>query len=220
MNAYRIGYGSDTITRADGTVVRVQPGMEVTREDAERDLERRKGEFQQGIIGEIGVDTWSGYGENVQAALTSIAYNYGSLPTSVARAATMGDPELIAQAVEGLKGHNDGVNAGRRQREADLIRGGGATGSAAYITAKTELQRRFNDSAVDLWDGVKRAFDDGYSPTSDELNELAAMFPLISDSKTRDEIVDRLNQEGALDALDGIQQFQLREMIDDSRRAA
>lgn len=220
VDAYRIGYGSDTITRADGTIVRVRPGMEVTREDAERDLERRKGEFEQGIIGDIGVDSWSGYGKNVQAALTSIAYNYGSLPGSVARAAATGDPELLAQAVEGLKGHNDGVNAGRRQREADLIRGGGATGSAAYITAKTELQRRFNDSAVELWSGVRRAFDDGYSPSAEELNELTAMFPLISDAKTRDEIVGRLNQEGALDALDGVEQFRLREMIDDSRRAA
>lgn len=220
VNAYRIGYGSDTITRADGTIVRVRPGMEVTREDAERDLARRSAEFQQGIIRDIGVDSWSGYGENVQAALKSIAYNYGSLPGSVVRAASSGDPELIAQAVEGLKGHNDGINAGRRQREADLIRGGGATGSAAYVAAKSELQRRFNDSAVGLWNGVKAAFDDGYSPTADELNELAAMFPLISDAKTRDEIVERLNREGALDALDGIEQFHLREMIDDSRRAA
>lgn len=220
VNAYRIGFGSDTITRADGTIVRVRPGMEVTRADAERDLERCKGEFQQGIIRDIGVDAWSGYGENIQAALTSIAYNYGSLPRSVVRATETGDAELIAQAVEGLKGHNDGINAGRRQREADLIRGGGAIGSAAYVEATRQLQAKFNDSAVDLWSGIKRAFDAGYSPTADELDELAAMYPLISNAKTRDEISNRLQQQGALDALTQLDQVRLREVIEEGKRAA
>lgn len=31
VNAHRVGYGSDTITKADGTVIKVQPGMTVTR---------------------------------------------------------------------------------------------------------------------------------------------------------------------------------------------
>lgn len=220
VNAYRVGYGSDTITREDGTVVRVTKDMRVTRADAERDLARRSKEFERGIVSDIGSEAWEEAPENVRAALKSIAYNYGSLPRSVARAAASGDPEALAEAVEGLKGHNDGVNAGRRQREADMIRGGGVAGSAAYVEATRQLQAKYNDSAVELWGGIKRAFEQGYSPTADELDELVAMFPLISNDKTRKEISDRLQQEGALDALSGVEQFRLREMIADSEAAA
>jgi GH24 family phage-related lysozyme (muramidase) len=220
VNAYRVGYGSDTITRADGTVVRVTKDMTVTREDAERDLARRTKEFQGGIVAAIGQEAWDEAPENVRAVLSSVAYNYGRLPRSVARAAASGEPELLAEAIEGLKGHNDGVNAGRRQREADMVRGGGAAGSAAYVEATRQLQAKYNDSAVELWGGIKRAFDDGHSPTADELSELVALFPLISNDKTRKEISDRLQQEGALDALSGVEQFRLREMIAESEEAA
>src|SRR3990167_11056337 len=44
-NAYRVGYGSDTVTRADGTIVPVTKDTKVTGDDAERDLARRSGEF-------------------------------------------------------------------------------------------------------------------------------------------------------------------------------
>ena len=36
---------SDTITKADGTIVKVQKGMIINKEDAERDLARRTREF-------------------------------------------------------------------------------------------------------------------------------------------------------------------------------
>jgi GH24 family phage-related lysozyme (muramidase) len=128
VTAHRVGYGSDTITRADGSVVRVQPGMRVSKEDAERDLSRRRTEFQQGIVSSIGAESWSSLSASQQASLTSIAYNYGSLPKSVTRALKSGaGVEGVAKAIEGLKGHNDGVNASRRQQEADIFRSGGAT---------------------------------------------------------------------------------------------
>lgn len=139
VNAYRTGYGSDTITTADGKVIRVQPGMRVSKEDAERDLSRRRAEFQQGIIGTIGEDQWSGLSAGQKAALTSIAYNYGSLPKSVARALKAGGgTEAVAKAIEGLKGHNGGVNAKRRQKEANIFRNGGSVpvkvaGANSYI---------------------------------------------------------------------------------------
>jgi hypothetical protein len=41
VNALRTGYGSDTVTLADGRVVPVTADTRVTREDAERDLARR-----------------------------------------------------------------------------------------------------------------------------------------------------------------------------------
>lgn len=121
VNAWRIGYGSDTITRADGTVVKVQPGMTITREDAERDLDYRLTQREGKVAQEqIGVQGWGALSGNARAALASVAYNYGSLPNSVVQAAKTGNPEAIAQAVSQLS-----ANPARRKREAALIRAGG-----------------------------------------------------------------------------------------------
>lgn len=123
VNAYRVGYGSDTITRADGTVVKVTPGMSVSREDAERDLARRSKEFEATAIGQVGPDAWAALAPNARSALTSVAYNYGSLPNSVVQAVKGGDVTAIANSVAGLQGHNDGVNRDRRLKEAAIISG-------------------------------------------------------------------------------------------------
>ena len=123
VNANRVGYGSDTITREDGSVVRVTPGMAVSRADAERDLERRIADFQGGIVENIGQVRWDGLPSNVQAALTSVAYNYGSLPRNVIAAIKTGDVGQIAASVEALGDDNGGVNSDRRRQEAELIRG-------------------------------------------------------------------------------------------------
>lgn len=121
VNAYRVGYGSDTTTLADGRVVKVTPGMKITREDAERDLvyrlSQREGAQARKQIGE---QAFSAMPANVQAGLLSVAYNYGSLPSDVVAAVKTGDPAQIAAAVRALP-----ANSGRRQREADLIAGNG-----------------------------------------------------------------------------------------------
>lgn len=117
-DAWRIGYGTDTITRADGTVVRVKPGDKISREDAERDLRRRIPEFQRVAAGQVGADVWNKLPGNVQAALTSVAYNYGNLPKTVVAAVATGDVNQIAGAVEGLS-----ANKERRRKEAAVIRG-------------------------------------------------------------------------------------------------
>ena len=131
VNAWRVGYGSDTITRADGSVVKVTKDMRVSREDAERDLQRRlSSEFGPRAAGQVGADTWNKLPRNVRAALGSVAYNYGSLPGSVVAAARGGDVEAIAGAVESLS-----ANKGRRQREAAIIRTGVAPGGDATFTA-------------------------------------------------------------------------------------
>ncbi|AVX04240.1 hypothetical protein MXMO3_01714 [Maritalea myrionectae] len=123
VNAYRVGYGSDTVTRPDGTVEKVRPGMVITRADAERDLQRRIGEFQSVVIGQIGQDKWNSFSPNIQAALTSVSYNYGSLPDRIIDEVESGDPQSIASAVAGLAGDNEGVNRNRRMREARIIQG-------------------------------------------------------------------------------------------------
>lgn len=126
VNAYRAGYGSDTTTLPDGTVVPVRQGMTVSREDAERDLARRIPEFTQRAAAAIGEDRFAALPPNAQAALISIAYNYGTLPGRIREAARSGDVAALSQAVAGLAADNQGVNAGRRREEAAMIAGGNA----------------------------------------------------------------------------------------------
>ncbi|ERF77436.1 integrating conjugative element protein [Gallibacterium anatis] len=127
VNAHRAGYGSDTITKADGTIVKIQPGMSISREDAERDLARRTKEFANTARQNVSASTWDKLPPNAQAALTSIAYNYGSLSklNSIVNAAKIsansGDMTTLANAVRRLQYHNNGVNAKRRNQEADYI---------------------------------------------------------------------------------------------------
>lgn len=121
VNAHRIGYGSDTITKPDGSIVKVTPGMKVTPEDAERDLARRITEFQNHAASQVGVDKWKALPQGAQAALTSVTYNYGSLPKSVIKAVDTGSPAIIAGAVRALGSDNKGVNRNRRNQEANMI---------------------------------------------------------------------------------------------------
>lgn len=133
VDAQRVGYGSDTITKADGSIHKVKKGDKVSRADAERDLKRRTAEFENKTIKQVGGKEWSALPANARAALISTTYNYGTLPDKVANAVKTGDVEAIAQAVEGLKGHNNGINSGRRQREANIIRGADGIRGAGKI---------------------------------------------------------------------------------------
>ena len=120
-NAYRTGYGSDTVTQPDGTVVPVKSDTSITKDDAERDLARRTGITQNDIQSKIGADTWNKLTPDARVALTSTAYNYGSLPDSVASVAQNGQASDIATAINNLGGDNEGINAVRRSKEASLI---------------------------------------------------------------------------------------------------
>lgn len=139
VNHHRVGFGSDTVTTSDGKVLKTQQGMTVSREDASRDLTRRIGIYQRNIIDTVGADKWSGLSPAAQAAVTSVAYNYGSLPFSVGNAIATGGPAEIAAAIRGLAGHNGGVNAGRRNKEADAAASGSAAGG--------EMVRNVNSAA-------------------------------------------------------------------------
>ncbi|MGX1353365.1 GH24 family phage-related lysozyme (muramidase) [Bradyrhizobium elkanii] len=123
VNHFRVGFGSDTITREDGSVVEVKPGMTVTPVDAARDLQRRIVQTQGKIAGTIGQDKWDALSAPAKAAMSSVAYNYGTLPQSVADAARTGGPAEIATAIRGLSGDNAGVNNKRRNAEADAVLG-------------------------------------------------------------------------------------------------
>ncbi|HMO30406.1 hypothetical protein [Enterovirga sp.] len=152
VNAYRSGYGSDTITRADGSVVRVAPGMQVSREDAERDLARRiNTEFLPKAAQTVG-GAWDGLPQAAKEALVSVTYNYGSLPGSVAEAARTGDVNAIAGAIRGLAGHNGGVNANRRNQEAAHAAGGSSGGVPQVPTMPwTAEQLKANPHLLPDW---------------------------------------------------------------------
>ncbi|MBV7408771.1 lysozyme [Maritimibacter sp. DP1N21-5] len=127
VNAYRGGYGSDTITRADGSVVPVVQGMHITREDADRDRQRRlRTEFAPSAIKAVGEDTWNRLTPGQQGALQSLAYNYGAGAWSgslanVAAAVRSGDVAAAQSAIQALGSHNGGVNRDRRNSEAAIF---------------------------------------------------------------------------------------------------
>lgn len=131
-NAWRIGYGSDTITLEDGTFKKIgsnpnkKPKVTVNRAGADRDLARRIPEFQRdGIIAYVGQDAWDALDEGAKAAVTSLAYNYGSLDglPSLQRAVRSGDNQRIADAIVARGGDNDGINDERRRIEASYVLG-------------------------------------------------------------------------------------------------
>ena len=124
---YRVGYGSDTITRPDGSVVKVQAGMTISKEDAERDLQRRiSTEFLPRVKSQLGA-AYDGLTPNAQASLASLAYNYGSVPSSVVAASKSG-PEALSTAIASL-----GANARRRKTEAQYALGGYTAGGQGSI---------------------------------------------------------------------------------------
>ena len=94
VNALRAGYGSDTTTLADGTVKRITKDTVVSKEDAERDLARRVTDFANIAQKEIGAN-FSNLTPQAQAAITSVAYNYGTTKkvAGLVKAAQAGDNE-------------------------------------------------------------------------------------------------------------------------------
>lgn len=152
-NAWRIGYGSDTITRADGTVIpmsrnrKVKPDVTVTKDDAERDLRRRVPQFQRdGVIRYVGEAAWNKLPPEAKAAVTSLAYNYGSIANlrSIKRAIVSGDTKKLADAIKARGVDNGGLNAQRRADEAKLVlsaRPAPARGNMAEQRAEQSLMR-------------------------------------------------------------------------------
>ena len=120
VTAFRAGHGSDTTTKADGTVVKVTEGMVVSEEDALRDLKRREAKFRSRAKKQSG-KIWGSYGDATKAALTSYTYNYGSLTDTLVKAVRSGDKRRIATEIRARGEDNDGVNRNRRDAEADLV---------------------------------------------------------------------------------------------------
>lgn len=157
VNAFRAGYGSDTVTLDDGTIQKVTQGMAVTQTDAMRDLVRRIAEFQEGVKRQVGSDRYSAFSPDQQAALTSIAYNYGSLPKRIIDAVKTGTSEEIAAAVRGLGGDNGGINRGRRNAEAAILGRGGSALAASTEKLISERDNKVEKVISDLTLEMKKA---------------------------------------------------------------
>ena len=154
VNAWRTGYGHDVVVREDGSVEKVTKDTKVTRQDAERTMEylinNREGKQAREQVG----DAWRGLPSNVQSALYSVAYNYGSLPSSVVNAAKSGDTEAIATAVGNLS-----ANPQRRQREAALIRGGEVDSFNPYEDLDFETRMKLVNASESAIEERNKTFD-------------------------------------------------------------
>jgi GH24 family phage-related lysozyme (muramidase) len=131
VNAYRIGYGSDTITSANGSYRSVKKGDTITQAQADLDLARRIPEFEKVIIRQVGADAWNKLPDQAKAGLISFAYNYGSIAKkSLREAIVKGNLNEIANTlISSTINDNAKLSAGtrealkkRRQYEADLIK--------------------------------------------------------------------------------------------------
>lgn len=143
--AYRAGYGSDTTTDASGKVTAITSQSVVTLADSIRDLERRIGEFQDGIKSDIGADRFSSFTEEQQAVLTSIAYNYGSLPDRIINAIKGGSETDVYNAIKGLGGDNAGINRDRRNSEAEMFISGAPAGIKKGIESQEDFAKRLEE---------------------------------------------------------------------------
>lgn len=126
VNALRLGYGTDTITNIGGNFRNVRAGDQVTRADAERDLDRRlRTEFIPAVVNAVGETAWNTLTQVQQAVLTSLSYNYGagafksnSRLAAIAKSVREGAFAEAANQISNLTS-----NPKRRQREANLFAG-------------------------------------------------------------------------------------------------
>lgn len=162
VNAYRVGYGSDTITLSDGTIRQVTEGMRITRADADRDLVRRiTQEFMPAVANAIGQERFNGLDPRQQAVLTSLAYNFGlgafapgeSL-AGVAEAVRNGSAEGVADAIRALGSSQFDPNSdtgrgliARRNREAALFESGGTIDLSGYVSAQEQATKLAEEEA-------------------------------------------------------------------------
>ena len=156
VNNWRIGYGSSTVTKADGSVYRLsnnrseKPTITITREDADRDLHRRiSDEFIPSVKKDLGSDAYNAWEPGTIAALTSICYNYGSLPTSIIDAANTKTTSTLVDAVRALGTHNGGINKKRRNKEADYI-----VAAENYIAGASDATDFVGNTASTGWNSL------------------------------------------------------------------
>jgi hypothetical protein len=153
VNNWRIGHGSSTITLDDGSIYRLsddrsnKPTITITVKDADRDLRRRiSDEFIPKVKKSLGSNAYDVWEAGTIAALTSICYNYGSLPKSIINAAKTKTTRTLINAVQALETDNAGINKTRRNKEADYI-----ADAENYIAGVTDVKDFVANTASTGW---------------------------------------------------------------------
>lgn len=105
---------------------RVKMGDKITEEEARQIKAAHIEEHRKRLLREVPEETYAKVPDNVKAALESKVFNYGSLGKPLARLVTAatetGDYKPVSDYFRNvLSKHNRGVNAWRRNDEADLI---------------------------------------------------------------------------------------------------
>lgn len=177
VNAFRVGFGSDTVTRANGAIEKVTKDTVVSLADAQRDLERRLVEFQNGIQQAVGIDTWNSLNEAQQAALTSIAYNYGELPQRIVAAIEGGGgAEAVANAIAGLGSDNGGINKRRRNEEAQAFLSG-----TGISMSEAGLGTSGKKTPAELFQGDVQQIQARIAALNAEFEAQSRLNPLVTD---------------------------------------
>lgn len=117
VNAYRLGFGSDT---EGPDQVPVKRGMTTTRERALANLAARVPAFMDVVEKQIGSDLYAKLGTATKASLASLAYNYGSVPDNVVQA-VKNNSEHVSEAIVIRSADNHGINRWRRDGEAAVV---------------------------------------------------------------------------------------------------
>ena len=142
-----VGFGQHSIMGQE-----VTKDSTFTQEEIYKDFANRIAQLQIALAEQIGA-SWDKLSDRAKASITSVAYNFGHLPGSVADAAKTGGDQAVAQSILGLKGLNNGVNDERRDREASNITNG-PTGlmsddekakAADVLPQKIDEQIKLND---------------------------------------------------------------------------
>jgi hypothetical protein len=156
VNNWRIGHGSSTITLDDGSIYRLSddrsdtPTITITLKDADRDLRRRiSDEFIPKVKKSLGSNAYAAWEPSTIAALTSICYNYGSLPKSIIDAAKTKTTRTLINAVRALETDNAGINKKRRNKEADQI-----ADAENYIPGVTDVKDFTSNTATGAWNSL------------------------------------------------------------------
>lgn len=131
VNAYRVGYGSDTVTSRAGTVSSVTPNTRVDRAGAERDLQRRVNELIDVIKKRIGGERFGDFSATQQGAIVSLYYNYGKNADRIKKdlepLLETGTNEQIAAMVRSFANdrpfskNGKAINFDRRMAEAAIL---------------------------------------------------------------------------------------------------
>lgn len=130
VDAYRVGYGSETKTFPDGSFRRVVQGDTSTIADADRDIIRILSTVHVPILEKaIGKKEFYKLPVNARVALISLVYNYGRIKQPIADAAKTGDLKKLAQALINNTWYDNqskplsvqNALRERRKKEAELI---------------------------------------------------------------------------------------------------